>query len=137
MLRMARPPSILVSKAGGAGEEGKPAAGGVRGSVLRAFRRETLPTKVCPDALPGISAFPATQGLLEAALQAGDLPWKMGLSVRLWSGVMFAWFRSDSLGASPAVASLLIGNESLWDSGSVMGGRQGFVLAKGSWRFRG
>lgn len=60
MLRMARPPSILVSKAGRAGEEGKPAAGGVRESILRAFTREFLPAKVCPDAIPGISAFPAT-----------------------------------------------------------------------------
>lgn len=72
------------------------------GDVLRAFTREALPIKVCPGALPGISAFPASQGLLEAALWGWGLPWKMGLCVRLWSGVRCSWFCSGSLGASPA-----------------------------------
>lgn len=33
----------------------------------------------------------------------------------LRSGVRFSWFYSDSLGASPALASLLVGNTSLED----------------------
>lgn len=38
--------------------------------VLGAFTREALPIQVWPGALPGISAFPACQELLEAALGA-------------------------------------------------------------------
>lgn len=91
MLRMAQPPSTLVSKAGGAGEGEKCA----RGMFSGLSQGRLCPSRCALVHFQGFLPFPPRGGCWRSC-GARDLPWKMGLSVRLWSGVRFSCSCSNS-----------------------------------------